>query len=64
MENFDPLTWLSRNKDIISVHKIEKILNIPQSMLSRGITGERNLPEKYVERLRPFLIDRFNIKSN
>lgn len=62
MENFDPLTWLAKNKDIVSINKIEKILDIPQSMLFRAVKGERNLPDKYVERLSPFLKDRFLIK--
>lgn len=62
MENFDPLKWLAKNKDIVSFHQIEKILAIPQSTIHKAVSGERDLPDKHAERLRPFLIDRFKIQ--
>ena len=45
------VNWLKANKDRLSFRAIEKELGIPDTTLSKAVSGRQELPKKWVEPL-------------
>lgn len=43
--------WLTDNKDRLSFRAIEKELGIPDTTLSKAVSGQQELPKKWIEPL-------------
>tara|TARA_R110002020_G_scaffold475112_1_gene708642 strand:+ start:26607 stop:26795 length:189 start_codon:yes stop_codon:yes gene_type:complete len=59
MKNSDILQTVKENKDILSIHTIEKILAMPEGTLLKAVNGSRSLPTKWRSPLENFIISRF-----
>jgi hypothetical protein len=55
---FDVMEWIRANEDILSIYRIEKLLEIPEGILVKAIKGYRNLPKKWETPLTNFIQSR------
>jgi hypothetical protein len=62
LEN-EPIKWLQKNKQFLSIRAIEKYLEMPDSTLIKAVNGTQNLPKRWLEPLRVFIIGLQNQKS-
>jgi len=51
------LDWIIKNKNVLSIRGIEIELKMPDSTLIKAVNGVRNLPIKWQEPLREFVIN-------
>ena len=57
------INWLKQNKKFLSIRAIEQHLKMPNSTLTKAVDGSQNLPKKWEETLKTFIIGLQNQKS-
>jgi len=57
------IDWLQKNKEFLSIRAIEQHLKMPDSTLIKAVNGVQNLPKKWEQPLKTFLMGLQNPKS-